>query len=849
MSIMQGIDVAFAAGDLAALTKWSSMALTLSTFSTPSSSAAQMYILLKKVAKANIDTLAIQHAGETNDFFTNNTDTNDHFTNDNFAKATLALQRGIDAATAASDYATLREFAPLVDALSGLPILVPSSRDATNALKSKLPVDCVVSAWSAWSNCTQQGSMAQTRSIATPASNGGNACPPLSQSSNCPVPCAVSPWSSFRACSQECGGGTQNQSRTVVSPALFGGTSCPVLTNIQACNSNVCPVDCVVGQWSSWSACDSNGIVTQTRPVLTAAANGGTACPSIKNSSNCPVPCQVSEWSPFSTCSQPCGGGTQSQTRTATIGPLYGGTSCPTLSNSRECNVLPCSTNCITGAWSSWSTCSNGVTRRTMPIVKEATYGGTACPSIDQLSQSSNCPVDCLVGPWSSWSSCSNGTMTHTRSILTSPAYGGQVCPPLTEGSNCPVDCRVSSWSTCSKTCGGGTQTRTIVQPAINGGLTCPDLSQPCNAQACPVNCVGSWSGWSACSSNCGGGKQTQTYTINIPSVYGGTECPSTNGAVNTQTCNTQACPVNCVGSWSSFGSCSSNCGGGTQTQTYVVSTPAANGGTACAVANNATNSQTCNSQACNGQIAYLTPGTYTWVCPTGVTSVCAVAIGGGSSGCYYTGGSGGGLSFRNNIVVVPGQSYSVVVGAGGTGSGWTAASGNNSAVLGLTAGGGGGNGGTPGTPTTGGNGGIGGNGGGNGGGGIYNVGTVGGSGAGGYTSNGGVGSFIGTHGCGNGGGGVGIFGGSVGGSGGTAGSRDQIDRGPYGSGGSGGSGGATGSVASNWMNPGAGGLYGGGGGSGNGQPGYTASYGGGGAVRIIWGPNRAFPNNNTNDL
>ena len=774
LSIQQGIDAATAAGDLVALAKWTSMALTLAKNSPQSAN-----VLMMKAAQANIDQM--QYAI---------TSGNGTLTNELYTKATLALQQGIDAATAAGDYVTLAKLSAMVDKLDKLalssPLIVPSSQNSLSSLKGKLPVDCAVSAWSAWSNCTPNGSMTQTRSIVTPASNGGKACLPLSQNSNCPVPCAVSPWSSFGACSQSCGGGTQSQTRTISAPALYGGTSCPPLTNTQPCNSNACSVDCMVGPWTGWSACDTSGNFSQTRSILKQAADGGLACPPLKNSSNCPVSCQVSEWSPFSACTASCGGGTQSQSRVIVLPPLYGGTACPSLTNSQPCNMSPCPVNCVTGDWSAWSACSNGVTRRTMPILKEATNGGAACPITSLLSQSSNCPIDCVVGAWSSWSSCVNGTITHTRSIVTSPAYGGQVCPPLTEGSNCPVDCTTSAWSTCSTTCGGGTQTRTVVQPAMNGGLACPVLSQPCN---------------------------------------------------------TALCPVNCIGSWGIFGGCSKTCGSGTQSQTYAVSTPAANGGTACPVAQGATNTQTCNTGVCPvSQSQYTTPGTYTWVCPTGVTSVCAVAIGGGSSGCYYTGGAGGGLSFQNDIVVVPGQSYTVVVGAGGTGSGGSAGGGGNSSVFGLTAGGGGGGG----NQLTGGRGTAG-----NGGNGVYGAGmgsyNVGGSGAGGYTSDGGVGSYISgsyIHGCGTGGGGVGIFGGSVGGTGGTAGYNQN---GPYGSGGGGGSGGATGSIAS-WSTPGVGGLYGGGGGSGNGN-GYTSSYGGGGAVRIIWGSNRAFPNTNTNNL
>ena len=66
-----------------------------------------------------------------------------------------------------------------------------------------------------------------------------------------------------------------------------------------------------------------------------------------------------------------------------------------------------------------------------------------------------------------------------------------------------------------------------------------------------------------------------------------------------------------------------------------------------------------------------------TWVCPAGVTSVSIVAIGGGSAGGSRPlsggaaggagGGGGGGLAYINNYTVIPGQSYTVVVGRGGS--------------------------------------------------------------------------------------------------------------------------------------------------------------------------------------
>lgn len=75
------------------------------------------------------------------------------------------------------------------------------------------------------------------------------------------------------------------------------------------------------------------------------------------------------------------------------------------------------------------------------------------------------------------------------------------------------------------------------------------------------------------------------------------------------------------------------------------------------------------------GQEEFTSPGTYTWVCPDGVSSVSVVVIGGGGGGDAGSdlvtvggGGAGGALAYRNNISVIEGQSYQINVGAGGLG-------------------------------------------------------------------------------------------------------------------------------------------------------------------------------------
>lgn len=72
--------------------------------------------------------------------------------------------------------------------------------------------------------------------------------------------------------------------------------------------------------------------------------------------------------------------------------------------------------------------------------------------------------------------------------------------------------------------------------------------------------------------------------------------------------------------------------------------------------------------------IPFTTAGTTTWTCPPGVTSVQVEAWGGGGGGGGTTatigrsgGGGGGGSYVVNTITVVPGVTYNVTVGAGGT--------------------------------------------------------------------------------------------------------------------------------------------------------------------------------------
>lgn len=75
------------------------------------------------------------------------------------------------------------------------------------------------------------------------------------------------------------------------------------------------------------------------------------------------------------------------------------------------------------------------------------------------------------------------------------------------------------------------------------------------------------------------------------------------------------------------------------------------------------------------GEAVYTSSGTYNFTVPGGVTSICAVCVGGGGGGAGSTsaqsgvsgsGGGGGALAYANDIAVTPGEVLTVRVGGGG---------------------------------------------------------------------------------------------------------------------------------------------------------------------------------------
>jgi Spondin-like TSP1 domain/Thrombospondin type 1 domain len=499
-------------------------------------------------------------------------------------------------------------------------------------------VDCVMNEWEKWSDCKPScgnGTQTRTRTVKTPSSGGGYQCPPLEQTQPCYIKdcdqdCVLSPWSAWSECDQSCGGGIQSQTRVIIKEPVGQGKKCGALIQYQDCNTGPCKTDCVVGPWSSFSNCSKDcgeGTQFRTREITKHATYG--SCPALTqtvpcNTQACPIDCKTSNWSNWSVCDQPCGGGIQIKTRNIITQPNETGKKCGSLIESQECNTQPCVPgDCVMGKWGEWGNCSgecgDSTKSRSRSILNRGTNNNCSSEEEEQPCDMPSCPVNCVVSDFSDWSECDKlcdgGEQTRIRFIIQNSENNGTQCPKEqgNEGEDsllqrrscntqpCPVNCVVGKWGDwgpCSTGCGGGLHTRTRInkQPE-HGGENCPseEDTEPCNTEPCKVDCVlYDWSDWGECDKNCDGGKQKRTRNIKIPAANGGKECDS---LIDTQECNTQHCPVQCVlDKWGDWSSCSTGCGGGTQTRHRNIITQPKYGANACDPQDE---TKVCNAQPC----------------------------------------------------------------------------------------------------------------------------------------------------------------------------------------------------------------------------------------------------------
>jgi len=534
------------------------------------------------------------------------------------------------------------------------------------------PQDCVFDDWTPWTECTQScsgGQQQRTRTIKTPAKDYGKLCnDTLVQLRGCNqqactgvLNCQWGDWISWSTCSATCNGGQKSRSRLITVAPRHGGRMCDPndMSEIAPCATQPCavPVDCVIGEWTAWSACtcDCNGATSRTRHVETYPAHGGKGCEgSLKEITYCntgpehckeikvevkpPVDCLLTPWLSWSGCTKHCGGGIQERSREIRVEPEFNGKPCDdSLSEIQGCNEKPCATeplghaiDCIWGDWSEWNVCTEscggGIHQRSRDIKQCANQFGKPCESFDavEIEGCNNEPcssTDCVWGPWGEWGACScTALRERARNVAQHSFRGGAVCTGpkvITESckSECmepPFDCKLSEWvpwSRCSAPCGGGEtfRTRHIEVNEARGGIPCDgNLKElaPCDTNSCthPVDChLAEWSHWSNCSASCGGGQMTRERDILTFGAYGGKAC--TDELKEIKGCNTDACgdAQDCKwGLWKEWSACTKTCGGGQRNRERSVEIAPRRWGKLCDPLTKA-EIEPCNEHSCEG--------------------------------------------------------------------------------------------------------------------------------------------------------------------------------------------------------------------------------------------------------
>jgi Thrombospondin type 1 domain len=363
---------------------------------------------------------------------------------------------------------------------------------------------------------------------------------------------------------------------TTVADASCTGTK--PSTSQAATDYGTCSFAWSSGTWNTPSAC---GATTSTRSVSCVRSDGTTvadascagAKPATTQATTSYASCQYTmSYSSYGACSAACDGGTQyrSATCTRSDGTEVATSSCgATTGLSRSCNTQACYT--YYWDYSGWSTPSGcGTVTASRTVTCKRSDGATA--------------------------SAGNCTGAKPASTQSTTSYSG-----------CTYSASLGGWGSCSASCGGGTQYRSVSctrsdgTAASNSSCGSPATSQSCNTQACaPVYSYNfSYGAWTGCSANCNGGTRSR-----------GAACIRSDGATVsnaycgtphvTESCNTQACPVAYTYNFSygGWGACSASCGGGTMSRGVEC---IRSDGASVATGNCGTpqTSASCNTQAC----------------------------------------------------------------------------------------------------------------------------------------------------------------------------------------------------------------------------------------------------------
>lgn len=155
--------------------------------------------------------------------------------------------------------------------------------------------------------------------------------------------CEYGKWTTWSECNND---GYQSRYRPINKLAEGNGLECSKIVDDYT-QTRKCSIDCRYTDWSDWTPCNNNGILTRNRSVFKPGDYGGSDCAynydAYMQVNKCPVDCSynISEWSE---CSRACGGGMKTRKSDIIINPLNNGLPCPDVSLSNVCNTQNCPT-------------------------------------------------------------------------------------------------------------------------------------------------------------------------------------------------------------------------------------------------------------------------------------------------------------------------------------------------------------------------------------------------------------------------------------------------------------------------------------------------------------------------